>query len=341
MRNGKRRYLCTDCNKWFSIDRRQKNTTDSLWIDHIDGKSYRSLANETGLSAARVYGLVESQMNALPDNTWLSKEYCNRWSGILHVDGKYIAVKGYKKKIPFIWSVDYLRHDFPIGLLAPSESEEAFMKFFRLLKTIRYPLQVVIADDVPALKKALFRYYPKAKIQLCHTHYIENIRQTLKIRTESTYQHFFNSLLKHVFTDPDGIKDKKQRRKAREDGLLHVFENRLDNDPVLQSIVVDIAKNYDYLFAYDTIPGCPKTNNILESFNSHVNGRLKTIKGFQSFKQAERWLNAYLIRRRTKPFTDCNPPFTHFNGKMPLQNTLKKQATWPAVFGIPPLKKPK
>ena len=312
----------------------------SLWVDHIDGKSFRSLANETGLSHSQVYERVATQMNQLPNNTWLSKEYSNRWSGILHVDGKYIAVKGYKKKIPFIWSVDYLQHDFPIGLLAPSESEEAFMKFFRLLKTIGYPLQVVIADDVPALKKAVLHYYPKAKIQLCHTHYIENIRQTLHIRTDTTYHHFFNSLMKHVFTDPDGIKDKKERRQAREDGLWHVFTKRLNNDPVLQSIVVDIAKNYDYLFAYDSIARCPKTNNILESFNSHLNGRLKTIKGFQSFPQAQRWLNAYLIRRRTKPFTDCNPPFTHFNGTMPLQNTLKKQASWPALFGIPPLKKP-
>lgn len=266
-------------------------------------------------------------MDRLPENTWLSKEYCNRWSGMLHVDGKYIAVDGYEKKIPFIWSVDFLQHDFPVGILAPAESTEAFLKLFRLLKTIQYPLRVVIADDVEGLKIAAKHYYPKAKIQLCHTHYIENIRQLLHIRTDTTYQHFFNSLIKHVFTDPTN-------RTTREDGLIHVLEHRTNNDEILQSIVIDIAKKYDDLFAYESIPHCPKTNNIIECFNSHLNGRLKTIKGFASFHSASRWLNAYLIRRRTKPFTDCEGQFKKFNGTLPLQNSIKKQAPWPDIRGV-------
>lgn len=301
------------------------------WIEHIDGESSRSLGNEHGLSGKQSYRHVVHTMDRLPDNTWLSATYCNRWSGILNVDGKYIAVKGYDKKIPFIWSVDFLRHDFPVGILAPTESYESFLKLFRLLKTIDYPLRVVICDDVEALKMAAKHYYPKAAIQLCHTHYIENIRQLLHLRTTGKdnpiYQHFFNALMKQVFTDPTS-------RKQREDSILHVLEHKTDNNPLLQGIIVDIAKRYDELFCYERIPHCPKTNNIIESFNSHLAGRLKTIKGFQSFTSAERWLNAYLIRRRTKPFTDCEKPFKHFNGKMPLQNSIKKQALWPEIPGI-------
>ena len=90
-------------------------------------------------------------------------------------------MRGYKKKIPFIWSVDYLIHDFPVFTLANAESYEAFLKLFRLLKTMNYPLQVVVCDEAAALETALKHYYPKAKIQLCHTHYIENIRQLLHI----------------------------------------------------------------------------------------------------------------------------------------------------------------
>lgn len=270
-------------------------------------------------------------MDVLPENTWLSRHYCNRWSGILNMDGKYVCVKGYAKKIPFIWCVDFLKHDFPVGLLAPAESYQAFMKMFRLLKTINYPVQVVICDDVEALKMAAKRYYPKVKIQLCHTHYIENLRQLLHLRTTGKdnpiYQHFFNSLLQHVFTDPTN-------RAERENGILQVLEQRTDSNPLLQGIILDIAKRYDELFCYESIPHCPKTNNIIESFNSHLNGRLKTIKGFQSFHSAERFLNAYLIRRRTKPFTDCEKPFDHFNGLMPLQNSIKKQAKWPDIPGI-------
>jgi len=56
------------------------------------------------------------------------KEYCNRWSGILNVDGKYVKIRGQKKKIPFIYSIDFLTHDLPVGGLFPSESYQAFLK---------------------------------------------------------------------------------------------------------------------------------------------------------------------------------------------------------------------
>ena len=141
------------------------------------------------------------------------------------------------------------------------------------------------------------------------------------------YQHFFHSLIKYVFTEP-------QNRTEREDGLMHVLETRTHGDEVLQSIIIDIAKRSDELFLYQTIPHCPRTNNIIECFNSHLQGRLKTIKGFQSFHSAERWLNGYLLRRRTKPYTDCEGVFTKYNGRMPLELSLKRDTEWPAIPGI-------
>lgn len=295
----------------------------------MDGGSFRSLGNAYGLSPAQTYARVVQELDGLPDNTWLSLTYSNRWSGILNVDGKYISVKGYEKKIPLIWAVDFLIHDFPVSVFASSENTQSFLKFFRLLKTINYPLQVVVCDDVSALKQAALHYFPKVKSQLCHTHYIENIKQLLHIRTDKDnqlYQHFFISLMQHVFIKP-------QNRKEREDGLIHVLENRTNGDEVLHSIIIDIAKRYDELFCYESIPHCPKTNNIIECFNSHLQGRLKTIKGFQSFHSAERWLNGYILRRRTKPYTDCEGMFSKYNGRMPLELSLKKDGKWPAIPG--------
>ena len=267
-------------------------------------------------------------MDNLPDNTWLTKEFCNRFSGILILDGKYVKVRGFKQKIPFLFGIDYWPHDPLVGLLAPAESEEAFRKFFRLLKTVNYPLQIVVADDViSALEPALLHYYPKAKIQLCQNHYLENIRQALNIRTQSNHQHFFNSLKKHVF---DEYEDNERLNAA----LHHVLTKRCENILVRQTIVMDVHRRRKYLFAYKTIPYCPKNTNLNELYNSHLNGRLKTIKGFKSFHAAERWLNAYLIRRRTKSFTDCQEKFKKLNGFCSLQMTLKKQANWPEILGV-------
>ena len=124
-------------------------------------------------------------MDSLPENTWLSANFCNRWSGRLVVDGKYVKVKGYDQKIPFIYGIDYLTHDIPVGLLAPSENEEAYYKFFVLLKTCKYPFQIVIADDNGAVRPALAKVFPTVRTQLCqrprilsqHFLWISNVRR--------------------------------------------------------------------------------------------------------------------------------------------------------------------
>ena len=313
------------CTRSFSVDHRQ--SVQPLWIPHLDGISIRRLADEHGRGIGTTYRHIITELNALPENTWLTQQYCNRWSGILVVDGKFVKVKGYAKKIPFIYAIDYLTHDIPLGMLFPSENMEAFAKFFKLLRLCQYPLQIVVSDDASGLISGLKRVYPKAQRQLCHNHYLENIRQQLHIRTEKHYQSFFTHV-HAVFTHG-------WHHKKREAQLHHLwYTYARNNDPVLEAIILDIAKRYHELFAYDRIPHCPRTTNIIESYNSHLNGRLKTMKGFQTYRSAERWLNAWMIRRRTKPFTDCSTKFKHLNGKCSLEMSMKKQAQWPVILGV-------
>ncbi len=171
--------MCKQCKKKFSIDHRKK--PEILWISYIDGKSMRSLADERGISHPQIYARLVDELQLLPKSNEITKTHCTEWSGVLNVDGKYVTVKGYKQKIPVIYGIDFLKHDISIELLAESESVRAYERFFLLLKKCNYPLKVVICDDVSTLKIALKRVFPKAKIQLCHTHYIENIRQRLHI----------------------------------------------------------------------------------------------------------------------------------------------------------------
>ena len=175
-----------------------------------------------------------------------------------------------------------------------------------------------MADDRSSLIPALKHYYPKAHIQLCQNHYIENIRQLLHIRTDGTHHHFFHSLCQHVFKE---YTDDKHLN----DALHHLLTKRAENDPQRQSIVMDIHWRRKELFAYTKVPHCPANTNLIELYNSHLNGQLKTIKGFKSFQAATRWLNAYLIRRRTKTFTDCEMKFKKLNGKTSLEMTLKNR----------------
>ena len=268
-----------------------------------------------------------TEFDALPDNTEITKTFCTYSSGILIVDGKFVKVRGHAQKIPFIYGVDYLSHDIPVIQLSTAESGEAFDRFFAKLKDCGYPLKIVVADDRSSMNPALRRYFPEALIQRCQGHYLENVRQILHTRTDETHHHFFNSLKKHVFEEyvDDATLD---------DALHHVSTKRCNGDLLRHAIVTNIEERRDELFAYKKIPGCPPNTNLIELYNSHLNGRLKTIKGFKSFHAAERWLNAYTLRRRTKNLTDCGPKFKHLNGTSSLEQVLKNQARWPDILGI-------
>ncbi len=293
----------------------------------MDGIPFRKLADEHGMSPAKVYLQVKEEMDKLPENTWVSREYGQRWSGRLNVDGKYIAVKGYDKKIPFIYGIDFLTHDIPVGMLAPSENEHAFNKFFGLLKACGYNAQVVICDEAVALQPALLRHYPNARVQICHVHYLENIRARLMVRTQPKYRTFFLHLAQAF---------RREHHPHKRDAMLRgLFNSWGKGDFMLKLIMLDIVAKRKELFAYTWFGNtCPNTNNIIESFNSHLNARLESIKGFQSFKSAERWLNAWMLRRRTKAFTDCGEPFKHLNGKCSLEVVLRKDAIFPLIPGI-------
>jgi transposase-like protein len=263
----------------------------------------------------------------LPDNTLLTKQLCDpkRFSGILDMDGKYVAVKGFNTKIPFIFGIDYLTHDIPFGDLYPAEDEASFSQFFQTLYDLGYDIKIVIADDRPGIKQALNKVFPYAKLQLCHVHFLENIRRILRVKTEERYRHFFNSLKLHVFTE--GTDEEKIDK-----GLEHVLRNHAAHSPKLQDIIWEIKRRREVLFNYLKVKDCPNNTNLIELYNSHLNGRLKTIKGFQSFKSAKQWLNAYLIRRRTKQLTDCEGKFKYLNKHCSLEFTIKKQAKWPDVL---------
>jgi len=270
---------------------------------------------------------VFNELALLPNSLEITRQYCVYSSGILIMDGKYIKVRGYKQKIPFIYGIDYETHDILFGMLVPAEDEKSLLTFFQTLKTLNYPLRVVVADDRTSLPLALKQVYPNIPLQLCLNHYLENIRQQLHVRTDQTHSHFFNSLKKHVF---DEYENDKQLNAA----LHHMLNERCENIPLRQVIVLQINKRRKELFAYTSIPNCPNNTNLIELFNSHFNTRLKSLKGFKNRQHAELWLNGLLVRRRTKPFTDCGTKFKHLNGKSSLQMSIKKQAVWPEILGV-------
>ena|GEM_PF-4807773 len=114
-----------------------------------------------------------------------------------------------------------------------------------------------------------------------------------------------------------------------------LFKQKDLNTDIAISKLTDIAKKKELLFGYIEVlnktdfklEDIPRTTNLIELYNSHIQSRLKSIKGFKSFKTANIWLNGYFLRRRTKHYTDCSHKFKHINNKCSTQLSAKDKST--------------
>lgn len=249
--------------------------------------------------------------------------YCSKFHGIIVVDGKFVKTGSYDNKIPFLYGIDYATHDIPTFVLAPSESYLAWLKYFKSLRLLNYPLKMVVADDNENIRKALFDVYPNAYFQLCTNHFKENIRKSLKTRTDPTYQPFMSDI-QTLFKHKRSIDDFNRVAK----NILRKYIN----DALCVSVMLDIERKKNILLGYHNIKGTPRTNNIIESFNSHFQQRFKSKKGYQSFKHAYVWINALILRRRFKKFTDCKGKFRRLNGKSSVSKTQKHDVGLPTFL---------
>lgn len=272
-----------------------------------------------------IYKKVSNYLKNLPHIADITRKYCIKFSGILLVDGKYVAVKGYQRKLPVIYGIDYTTHDIPTYKLAVSENYQSCLRFFSSLKLLDYPLQAVVCDENSNIFQACRYIYPNAIIQLCQNHYKENIRRSLEMSVNPQYKPIMKEIEKlFVF------------KRAEDDfnrTAGNIF-NRYQTDFLIKSIMLDISRNQTLINGWRKGKGLriPTTTNLIESFNSHLNGRLKTIKGFESFKHADIWLNGYFLRRRMKRFTGCKGKFRGLNGQTSLHKTKKQGVVIPSFF---------
>jgi len=213
-----------------------------------------------------------------------------------------------------LYGIDYLTHDIPTYIFSRAENYPTCHAFFSSLRLLNYPLQAVVSDDNVNIYQAASSVYPRVVSQICHNHYKETIRGNLAVRRDDTYVPFMREV-EFLFS--------KRRSDAEFASLAGKIHFRYKNDPRCLSVLADIQRRLPQLTAYMYQKHIPRTTNLIESYNSHLEGRLKTIKGFESFSHADAWLNAYFLRRRVKPFTDCTKQFRSLNGTCSLEQTMK------------------
>lgn len=82
-----------------------------------------------------------------------------------------------------------------------------------------------------------------------------------------------------------------------------------------------ICKDEQHLFIHLEHPkfGIPSTTNLNEGYNSQLENRIFSIRGFESIDTCACYGNALILKRRFQRFTDCKKKFKHCNGKSPLE----------------------
>lgn len=321
-RNDSIVYLCKGCEKYFSIKTVHIDTT-SILNDHLDGISFRKLAVKYGISKSHAADICYEELKKLPNNNQFTHTYCNRFSSIFVFDGKYFTVKGFKYGYCLLWGVDYLTHDIPIHILAPNENYQSWATFFSYFRIINSYPQLVVCDDNVNLKMAARNAFPSVTIQTCYNHFKENIRRTLHTRSDNTYKPVMRRI-EDILTVKlnDGALNKK----------LFALYRDYKHDPVVVSVLTNIQRYMPELLGYRGISQAPVTTNIIESFNSHLEARLFSLKYFNSIAHARLWINGYVLKRRFTPFTSCAGKFRSLNGKTGLSLTQKQGIALPTFF---------
>ena len=316
------RYFCKSCQKHFSINPCFIDKK-AILQDHLEGLSFRDLARKHAISPMTVWRICEEELKKLPDNNQFTFKNCNKFGSTFVFDGKYFNISGQETDWVLLWGVDYFRHDIPVMLVAPSESYQAWSKFFFYFRLISHRPDLIVCDDNTNIKLAARKNFPQVKIQTCFNHFKENIRRDLRVRSEDTYK-FFMERIEDIFKDKLSQVDMDRR-------LFALFRD-FRFDPVCVSILTNIQKYQGELTAYRGINSSPVTSNIIEGLNSHLEARLVKLRSFQTPQYAKLWMNGYVLKRRFTKFTDCKGKFKNLNGKTGVQMTKKQDLILPPLF---------
>lgn len=325
-RNGTERFKCLVCGKWFGINRRRPYFSSvEVLIDHLDGIPLRKIGFQKKVCAATILTRVRNELRLLPANAEVTRRYCGHFSGILVFDGKYLNVKGYAKGLVLLWGIDFLTHDIPHFFLAPSENYLAALNYFQKLRNLNYPLIYLVCDDNQAFKMAAKYVFPAVIIQTCLSHYKESMKRDLGIKS------LLDTKLAEFYSSVESLFKRRLELVSFTRELVVIYAKFKDH-PRCLAWIEDLMRRRKELLAYHQLLNVPNTTNLLEAYNSHLEARLKSLRGFQSPQSAVLWLNGYILRRRLKPFTDCTQPFKHLNGKCSLEKSLKRGLKLPQIF---------
>lgn len=262
---------------------------------------------------------------------WIAKHLKPRWGHVLAVDGKIIRVfnplakeyqgtsaeKKAQLKKTWIAGVDVLTKDLPHYAVTDGEGKIDLYEYFKTLKKdIGYDLKVLVCDGKPDTTTAVrIVYGTGVGVQLCVRHFIETLKTIAKkegnqkrVATDSLVMNIWSALELRKENDCfDALKLLTNMPKTR-----------------CQKLIVHSLNKHIYQltthFRFSDRYFVPRHNNDAENLSKQVSLRLKSWNMFRSKQNAENYLKAWALYRRSTKFTDCRGHMNRLkNGKAPLE----------------------
>jgi len=290
--------------------------------------SFRKLAVKYNISKSQAWEICNLELQKLPNNNQFTHKYCNRFSHIFMVDGKYFNIASERHNWVLLWGIDYINHDIPMFLLAPSENYQSWYKYFFNFKMVNHHPDLLVSDDNVNLKMAARTCFPQVKIQTCFNHFKENIRRDLSIRSTNKDNVGYRDFMKRI----ESILDSSHKLSTDVmDKWLWCLYRDHGHDKLCLDILLNIEKYKPELTAYRGVSKAPLTTNLIEGMNSHLETRLFALRSFQTIEYARLWFNGYILKRRYTKYTDCSHRFNYLNGKSGVEMTKNTGLSYQAI----------
>jgi transposase-like protein len=215
------------------------------------------------------------------------------------VDGKHVPVKGDSY-------CEFLAYDTKLGLVnrchrKGGEGTWGYRQLFKELTEAGYTIRVVVSDGGTGIYSAL-RAFDIKRHQRCHIHLLRDLKTGLRIHAKRPRivlrKHYWVKYAKLVLNSTDETQ-LELRVKHFQRVVFTMWPGSGDVDRnTIRGFIRTLPLAFTFM-DYQKIWNIPKTTNVLEGYISHLNARLKTMRGLKSPANAGRILNAihYFLRK--------------------------------------------
>jgi len=284
VRNGKQRYICRGCGRFFSGG--DYHDPDQIWEDYTTGKqTYQQLAQKYKCSVRTIQRKIDSS--------------------------NIIIKKKEPREVVILMDTTYWGDNFGVMLFKDSRTKENLLKYYVKYETIalyKKGIEELISKGFLVVgivcdgKRGLIQSFPKIPVQMCQFHQAAIVRRYItknprmlaakelmdivRVMKETDKESFEGALkLWHIKWNPF----LNERTISQETGKSHYTHKRL------RSAIRSLETNLPWLFTwYDHMEiEIPSTNNSLEGHFADLKNKLRNHNGL-SLARKKKFIDGFL-----------------------------------------------